>query len=538
MVNYHDVIGVDPNAYAEEARNWQRLADGIRDRGMDLEQQIRQLDGWTGAAAEQAKVTLAGHHKKYIDTSATMAKIPAVLEDAATRFAAAKAEAARLNDRASQALWFINADGKVRSKYGSPIDPMEWNYPILGELEEAAQRLISEVARADADTTAALRQLSAQSAGLAPPDQATVAAAATTIPARGSAPVDVKKWWDSLSPMQRESLLYTHAAEIGALDGVPAVDRDRANRSVLAETKGRLDAEKQRLEARGDDRSGEEDDRLDALNDKLGGIAAIEQRLSVTDPAKAEAYLLGIDTQGNGRAIVAIGNPDTAANVATYVPGTESRLGNVGGTMRNSEKMLDAANSVGSPSTAAIAWVGYDAPQSIFPDAVGESYAENAKKDLDRFQDGLRATHQGPPSHNVLIGHSYGSTVIGHTARTEGLDANAVVFVGSPGVGTGVSNVGQLNFPPDQVYATVADNDMIHQTNSPTSFGDPMGAAMDVLGADPADPRFGARVFASEPGTDGGPFGSVAAHGEYWRERSTSLRNMGFIIAGQPPTAR
>lgn len=537
MVNYHDVIGVDPNAYAEEARNWQRLADGLRDRGMDLEQQIRMLDGWTGAAADQAKATLTGHRGKYADASAILAKVPLVLEEAAARFGRAKAEAVRLDDRASKALWIITADGEVVSRYGGSVDPMEPTYPVAKELEVSARALIQEVARADADTAAALRELSAQSAGLAPPDQATVAAAATTIPARGSAPADVRKWWDSLTPMQQESLLYTHAAEIGALDGVPAADRDRANRSHLAELKGRLDAEKQHLDAKGDYRTDEETDRLAALNEKLGGISDIEQRLSNSDKTKP-AFLLGIDSQGNGRAIVAIGNPDTAANIATFVPGTESRLGRAAESMSRAELMADAADNAGSPSTAAIAWVGYDAPQNIIPEAADSSYADNAKKDLNRFQDGLRATHEGGPSHNVVIGHSYGSTVIGHTAGSEGLNADAVVLVGSPGVGTGVTNVGQLNFPPDQVYATVADNDIIHQTNNPDSFGDPIAVAMDPHGADPADPHFGARVFVSDPGTDGGPFGSVAAHGEYWRRNSSSLRNMGLIIAGSPPAVR
>ncbi|MBP2476576.1 hypothetical protein JOF53_005448 [Crossiella equi] len=36
--------------------------------------------------------------------------------------------------------------------------------------------------------------------------------------------------------------------------------------------------------------------------------------------------MLGVNADGNGRAIVAMGNPDTAANVATLVPGTGSSL--------------------------------------------------------------------------------------------------------------------------------------------------------------------------------------------------------------------
>ena len=172
-------------------------------------------------------------------------------------------------------------------------------------------------------------------------------------------------------------------------------------------------------------------------------------------------------------------------------------------------------------------------------DAASESYAEGAKKDLDRFQDGLRATHEGAPSHNTVIGHSYGSTVIGHTAHTEGINADALVFVGSPGVG--VENASQLNFPTDHVYATVAEHDMIHLANSLQV--DQYGHVYDLVhNFDPTIPRFGDHVFASDPGTAGSmPSGlSGEAHSQYWDTHGDaecrSLRNMGRIIAGQQPT--
>jgi pimeloyl-ACP methyl ester carboxylesterase len=402
-------------------------------------------------------------------------------------------------------------------------------------LQDAIRGVIDETARVDGDISNALRRLSAQAAGLAPPDQQTTAAAATAIPPRGTSPADAKKWWESLSPMQQESLLFTHAAEIGSLDGIPSVVRDRANRNHLAELKGQVVADIERLEGK-DHRSDDENKRLDDARKKLHGIEDVEKRINQPDPKKGQqpAFLLGIDTAGNGRAIVAMGNPDTATNVATYVPGTGARLEMVGADMDRADKMLASAGRVGSPSTSVITWIGYDAPQSIFPDAASESYAESAKKDLDRFQDGLRATHQGPPSHNTVLGHSYGSTVIGHTARDEGINADALVFVGSPGVG--VNNVTELNFPADHVYATVAEHDIIHLAN--------MEDPEDIHEIDPTAEDFGAKVFGSDPGTEG-PWilGGLSeeAHSQYWDiydngAENKSLRNMGRIIAGQHTT--
>jgi pimeloyl-ACP methyl ester carboxylesterase len=188
--------------------------------------------------------------------------------------------------------------------------------------------------------------------------------------------------------------------------------------------------------------------------------------------------------------------------------------------------MLASATAAGSPSTAVITWVGYDAPQTIVPEAALERYADGAKQDLDRFQDGLRATHEGAPSHNTVLGHSYGSTVIGHAARDEGLNADELVFVGSPGVGVG--NAGELHFPTEHVHATVAEHDMIHMSNE---------ALADVHGPDPAGSQFGAQVFTSKPGTEGHWFLeglSGAAHSQYWDNNNDALINMGLVIAGRP----
>lgn len=525
-MNYDDVLTLDPGAFAEEARNWRRAADGIRDRGTDLALTLHKLDDWTGTAADAAKPTFTAHRQRYADAAAVMSQIPAVLDEAARRFTDTRGRAVRITEEATRHGWHFRPDGTLiveGSGVGSvPIANLE---PHAARLQDAIRAVIDETTRIDTDIATALRRLSAQSAGLAPPDPQTTAAAATPIPPRGTSPTDVHAWWTSLSPMQQESLLFTHAAAIGSLDGIPAPARDRANRSHLAQLKGHLVADVDRLTP---------GPRLEAARKKLHGIEDIEKRLTPTDPSLSPAFLLAIDTTGNGRAIVAAGNPDTAINVATYVPGTGARLETVGGDLNRADRMLARATAAGSPSTSVITWLGYDAPRSVVPDAASPQYAEGAKKDLDRFQDGLRATHEGRPSHNTVLGHSYGSTVIGHTARDEHINADELVFVGSPGVG--VDNAGQLNFPTDHVHATVAEHDIIHLANLETH--DPTGTPVDEIhNVDPTGSRFGAHVFTSDPGTPGpwytGGY-SGEAHSEYWRENNEALDNMGRIIAGVP----
>lgn len=531
MVTYDDMMRLDLSAYTEEARNWQTLADALNTRASELDQKLTKLDGWTGASADTAKAAFAGHRKQYADVSTAIARIPPVLNNAAQQFGGIRAEMNRLSDEARPHGWAFDPDGNVVTP-GPPPAPMANLEPDARRLQDAMATQLEQARRADAETAYALRSLRPEKAGFSGPDQATVTAAATALPPRSTAPTEVRKWWDGLSPMQQESLLYTHAGEIGALDGVPAVARDRANRSRLTELKAQLAAEQQRLNGLGDRRIGCDNDRLAEINAKLAGIEAIDLRLGKSDTTQQQAFLLGIDTNGTGRAIVAMGNPDTSANLCTYVPGTKANLAGVGDEMVRADRMANAAKAAGSKSTSTIAWIGYDAPQDPLLDAPFDSYADGAKKDLDRFQDGLRATHEGPRSHNVVLGHSYGSTVIGHAARDERLDVDDVVFVGSPGVG--VDKIEDLHIPPDRVHATVAENDIIRQSNNPHSFDDPLERSLDIHGPDPADPRFGGKPFTSDPGTASWPLGSEAAHSEYWELRNAGLTNMGLIIAGKP----
>jgi pimeloyl-ACP methyl ester carboxylesterase len=79
-------------------------------------------------------------------------------------------------------------------------------------------------------------------------------------------------------------------------------------------------------------------------------------------------------------------------------------------------------------------WLDYDAPDFV-DEGAGRGRAEAAVAGLRRFQDGLRATHDGDPAHLTVLGHSYGSLVVGTAAQAPGPIADDVVFVGSPGVG-------------------------------------------------------------------------------------------------------
>ncbi len=311
--------------------------------------------------------------------------------------------------------------------------------------------------------------------------------AASGWPPPGADPAAVRRWWDALAVADRRYLLAEQPARLGVLDGVPVDVRDRANRLVLA--------------AAGD----------------TPALRALRARLAAGDLPRA--YLLGFDASGDGRAVVAIRDPDHTGNVLTYVPGTGANVGDLGKGV-----LLPAADRLAAragPSTAVVLWLGYDAPDNPVV-ASYPSYARHAEAALDRFQDGLRATHDathdGARGHQTVLGHSYGSTVVGYTARDRGLDADDVIFVGSPGVG--VAHAGDLGVPAGHVWASTARYDPIRLTAAGHAIVD---SAVEVLrppagpdlwfGTDPSRADFGGRTFG---GASGSPLRPVATHDGYF----------------------
>jgi pimeloyl-ACP methyl ester carboxylesterase len=158
---------------------------------------------------------------------------------------------------------------------------------------------------------------------------------------------------------------------------------------------------------------------------------------------------------------------------------------------------------------------------------------------LRRFQEGLRATAEGTPARQTVIGHSYGSLVVGKAAAGTGLPADGVVFVGSPGVGVDAAR--DLAVPPDRVWSTTSRNDIIqYATPSPAAFARDLMVAATVPGAgpllafgtpendlwfghNPSDPAFGGHTFPSSPD---------AGHLGYWDPDSPSLDALAAITLG------
>ncbi|MFD8705627.1 alpha/beta hydrolase [Kitasatospora sp. NPDC059648] len=539
------------SAFGQHIENWQHE---VVDRLGHSE--------WTGTAAGHANTRIQFLGNELQAAKQELGLISKALADAAEGIAAAQSHLISALDDAKKNKMTVAPDGGITWDK----DPNSPNYAgdkAEATAKEISQRITNALTEADhTDQTinARLGHLATNATNGTGLDSATAKAdqaatdALSQVPPAGTDPNSVKKWWNGLTDAQQQHMIQTEHDKIGALDGIPATARHQANLINLQHGKEDLQrqldglgpAPKQFLGyVKGEPVANPEYDKWkakhDDLEDKMRGVKAIEDRLNTpVDADHPPTFLLGFDTKGHGHAIVAANNPDTADNVSTYVPGTGSRLGEMGGNMDRSDRMVISANSANgnTKTTSSITYIGYDAPQNIIPEAADDSYAKNAEDKLRGFQDGLRATHEGKPSYNTILGHSYGTTVVGYTMRDKGLPVDNVVLIASPGVG--VEHAKELGVDPSHVYVAVGDDDMIDNTppeqasNWVSNFTNNVGYWAGTVdnpdhhlsfGRDPSNANFGAQYIPSAPGT---------GHSDYWEKGSPSLIGMGKAITGAP----
>ncbi|MDN5918983.1 MAG: alpha/beta hydrolase family protein [Pseudonocardia sp.] len=538
MPTFAELAETDPTQWLAQARGWERLGRDLGAQAGRLDAAFAPLQGsWAGGDARAAH---ASRDRLRTELTAAADRSAEAAEVLGRHAGAVLAAQKRLLDAvlsANPATTEVGSDGAVTPRRQMVVPPflllVVGLRSFLGDLNRIPREIsaaLDDAARSDRETAAAL-------AALAPAGPSALVTA-TAPPEPGTSPAGVRDWWNSLTPTARDRVVAEHPDRVGALDGIPAQARDTANRLRLDAERAQLLRRRTRLRERGDGAAAGHVDEL------LRGIDALGRRLRAGDPP---ALLLGFDTEGPGHAIVAAGNPDDADNVVTYVPGTAARLGTVEADLGRADATVAAARAADPrAATAAVTWLGYDTPPDLVR-AATTGYATQAAEPLARFQDGLRVTHQGPRAHQTLVGHSYGSTVAGYAARRGGPVADELVLVASPGAGTR-HGAADLQMDPAHVWATTAANDPINDFARTDLMGTsaPFAErAMLVHGLDPVHPAFGARVFASDPGsllprpddpaTPADESAPIAAHSQYWDEGSRSRDALGRIAVGQAP---
>jgi hypothetical protein len=400
---------------------------------------------------------------------------------------------------------------------------------IVAEANSADQELADAIDMADGD----------RPAPPGPHDNRTVIQEALS----RSLPDDPQRFnelWNQLSPEERD-WLYCQDRDIGNHAGMPwdppdHLGRDHYNRLHLDELAQQSRSDVTRIQHDIDRLTAEPNADDGAVYALLSQLAAARKRLASYQSVQAgltsadgpKRYLGLLDAFGHGA--VSIANPDTARRNAIFVPGTGQDLSRL--TFSDDKALamytatLAADPGLRPEDVSVTTWMGYDRPMDLSRAAFPQPALGGADR-LVAFENGQRASHVGQPSLDTVIGHSYGSTVIGAAgAAGRHLDADNVIAVGSPGML--VDRAGRLSLHlGGNVYVMRAANDAVGVGGIVTEW---------TLGVDPTNPGFGARRLSADPGP-AGPFGlpSIAAHSSYWSDGNKALANFGAVIAGTPP---
>ncbi|MFD5317100.1 alpha/beta hydrolase [Streptomyces sp. NPDC127098] len=519
---YRELLTQDFYPLGTAVSAWRRLAEACQEaHDGSLARVSRPLidAGWAGQSADTGLHAMAVTQSILTTAGRNALLLAAVLDEARARMRAAQQRLRNVVADAEDAGHRVSEDGTVlaRPHDPSPEDLAEPDRRLRESIEVAGyqariEEAVQEARDASSQAGRALRELDPftldKQYGAQTADQAAARLAETHgigIPAddipTDRPPAEAARWWSGLTDLERDLLLASYPTQLGALDGLPAETRDQANRAAL-------DAQLNDYRAREDELG---------YHDRFiyDGLARLQETLDsrANAPAEQRLYLLGFGTQDDGRAIVAQGNPDTAAHTAVLVPGTTTDMGSMAGQINRIGVMQDEALNQQRGDVSVISWLGYDAPE-ISDSVLTRERANEAAPNLRDFTAGLRAAHDGSDNHLTVVGHSYGSTVVGAAdAGGDGLGADDVIVLGSPGMT--VSHVEELHIPPDRLWVGAASDDRVAHNLSGLT-----------LGRSPQHFWFGD---VREMPVD------TSGHSAYWTQDSASLENMGRIITGEAP---
>jgi pimeloyl-ACP methyl ester carboxylesterase len=316
-------------------------------------------------------------------------------------------------------------------------------------------------------------------------------------------PKAVHDAWLLLPVDVRQQLLLADPLRFGNLNGIPAADRDVANRATLT---AQLDLLSRACLETGIPLPSSAEDltamspgalaRLEEATNMSG--ATIRQALNVSRQvgrALSGTTLLAYEPGaygGKGRAAIAFGDLDRANNVAVCVPGLQSGLDNFENVAGDALHLYNQARQADpGRSTAVIAWQGYDAP--TFFNVASQSAAEQGAKLLAADVNALRTTHEGAIGTLTVVGHSYGSTTTSLALQREQMDVDQAVLIGSPGMGGDATTVADLHLEPGHLFVGAASRDVV--TVLPR-----------LLGTDPANDTVGGIRFGTESPNRGWTF--------------------------------
>ena len=533
-VTIPQVEAAAPDKLTQSGAEVGRSASTLGDR---LQQQKATLStlqsGWTGMGSDAAIAKAAPMVEQMQRLHESLARLQTTLCEGGARLTQTRNDVLRASAHLQQQGWQVSPDGRVSVRPGSPLDTFAQLSPVNAmKVQQLAahnsttlKTLLGAFDTADRQVGQNLRTavggLSAQPlnfwGGGAPPPQAPPETG-PKIP-DGKPPEDVKKWWDSLSQTDRDRLVREQPDRLGNLNGIPVADRSRANIEVMNRDIARVENATEAIP-------------YDQMVRYYNALKVREGLAAQNEKTKAETFLYVYEPEafnGQGRAAVAVGNPDTADNTAVVVPGTGNSVESGWLSSDDPARVFDQTSKADpTKSTAVVAWMGYNAPDSLIDPQVGQpGNARQGGELMAADINALEATNTGD-SHVTVIGHSYGSTTVADAAAGYGMRVDDIVLIGSPGTDLAKS-AADFNLPEGgHVYVGAASTDPVtHLGGAQATL--PGTDFTVALGNDPAAEDFGSTRFKAEvPGLTA-PWSD---HSSYLVPGSESLYSIATIASG------
>ena len=576
-VRVRDLLAADPEPFRRAAEAWRGLAEDLDDAAEVYIRSTRDVEQvWShGAAAQSAQTTVARLRGEISNAYQPALRIYRALDHHAYALADLRERAQAVIQAAHEAGFRLDTASErfvPRAERPGSVDQAGLADRYTDELHALVQRArVLDTATSDA-ISANLPDEQVGFGGL-PAREITREEVERQ---RGRPPKAVHQWWLGLTPEQQEQVIADYPELVGWLDGVPASDRDAANRLRLARLQDDLQRRENELLRRIEElrsRLGPLGNPLllrfpnpfeEYLEDVLGGlplpfgipgelgeltrelaqVRAEQASLAKVDEALAkvgsQGLLLGVDPAGDGKVIIAVGDPDTARHTGVWVPGLGTTMDSTVGNVERMINLQQAADSLTltPDDVATVMWLGYDAPETDLSVVLSERSRQGAEP-LNQFVEGLRATHGDGSYHVTAIGHSYGSTVVGEAALTGRLQVDDIITAGSPG--THADHASELMADPRHVWAGSAPDDPVSN-----AVGNPYSAGLLASAGHPNNPLGGlvvAGVWAYDQAHGPSPhypgFGAnqyvvdTSGHSDYWQPGSESLRNQARVIVGK-----
>jgi hypothetical protein len=208
---YLRLRATDPSGWHAVAAAWRRWAALAGHLAAEMPPLLaRFAAAWSGSAARAAADRLTRLRRDLVVFRVLCWQADQAVSEFAAALDRARALLSRAMAAASRGGLVIGDDGTVGGGPAAAIDP---------DLAAA----LSVADRADAAAAARLDMVARDPAR--PPGPARPACTAT--------PAEVGRWWSGLTPGEQRWLLAAEPAWLAPLDGIPAADRDAANRLLL-----------------------------------------------------------------------------------------------------------------------------------------------------------------------------------------------------------------------------------------------------------------------------------------------------------------